>query len=517
MIGNSTTFYTYNYLPYINLNNGVSQSLNGSQIFTPVTTFSQFAKADYAYDDKYLLSVTIRRDGSSKFLEPNKQSTFPAFSLGWRVSDENFMKNISWINDLKIRGGWGKMGNDAAVSASNTRTTYSTNRQSTWYDVTGTQNNPQEGLSLLFVGNPFGKWEESVTTNVGFDATLFHNTTEIVLDWYEKRTNDLLYNPAGQGIAGGAIVNNPAFRNVGGMKNNGIDLIINNRLHITKALKLNTTITFTTYNNTITAINGDQPFFDYYSTSILQTVTRNFVGMPVNTFFGYKVIGLFQTDAEANGWNQPGAGPGRFKYADLNGRDTAGKLTGIADGKIDEDDRTIIGDPNPDFTYGINLGAEYKAFDISAFFYGVSGKDIYQSLKLRTDFANNGGAKADRALYESWLPDGSRPHTKIPIQEVTLPAGGFSTFNTVNSYYVEKGDYFRLRNLQIGYTFPASLLNKVKITKARIYIQGTNLFTITKYTGLNPDVISYDDREASVDSGTYPVVRQFLIGANISF
>jgi TonB-linked SusC/RagA family outer membrane protein len=512
IIGASTGFFTYSYQPFINLGNGLTQNLGGSQTFTPTTTFSQFAKADYAYNGKYLLSATVRRDGSSKFLEPNKQSTFPAFSVGWRISDENFMNGIQFINDLKIRGSWGKMGNEAAASAINAVTTFGSNRQSSWYDFTGSQNGPQEGFYLSFLGNPLGKWEESVTSNIGFDATIFNNSTEIVFDFYQKKTEDLLYNPVGQGILGGVAVNNPAFSNVGSMKNTGIDLLINNKLNITKAIRLNTTLTFTTYSNTITAINGDQKFFDFNSplgeqNRIGQNATRNIVGESVNSFFGYQVIGLFQTDAEATAWNQAGAGKGRFKYADING-----------DKKINADDRTIIGDPNPDFSYGINLGTEYKAFDISAFFYGVAGKDIFNFTRWWTDFSSGfPGGRSKRALYESWLPDGSRPDAKTPMQEYTAVAGGFSTSGQVNSYYVESGDYFRLRNLMIGYTLPASLTSKVKISKARIYIQGTNLFTITNYSGLNPDVLSTDDRAASVDVGTYPIVKQFFIGANINF
>ena len=512
VIGGATSFYSYNYQPFLNLQNGTTQNLGGSNTFTPTTIFSQFIKADYAYNGKYLLSATVRRDGSSKFLEPNTQSTFPAFSLGWRISDENFMNGIQFINDLKIRGSWGKMGNEAAASAINAVTTFGSNRQSSWYDITGTQNNPQEGFYLSFVGNPLGKWEESVTTNIGFDATLFNNSTEIVFDYYEKKTEDLLYNPSGQAIGGGVAVNNPSFRNVGSMKNNGVDLLINNKLNITKAIRLNTTLTFTTYKNEITSINGDQEFFDFNSplgeaNRIGQNATRNFVGKPVNTFFGYQVIGLFQTDAEATAWNQAGAGKGRFKYADING-----------DKKIDAGDRTIIGDPNPSFSYGINLGTEYKAFDISAFFYGVAGKDIFNFTRWWTDFSSGfPGGRSKRALYESWLPDGSRPDAKTPMQETVAVAGGFSTSGQVNSYYVEDGDYFRLRNLTIGYTLPASLSSKIRISKARIYIQGTNLFTITNYSGLNPDVISTDDRAASVDVGSYPLVKQFFIGANISF
>ena len=511
-IGAASGFYSYNYQPFINLSNGTVQNLGGSVTYTPGTTFSQFAKADYSYDGKYLFSATVRRDGSSKFLEPNKQSTFPAFSLGWIASEENFLRNVSWINFLKVRGSWGQMGNEAAVSASNAFTTFASNRQSSWYDLTGTQNSPQEGFFLSFVGNPLGKWETSTTTNIGFDATIFKNTTEIVFDWYQKKTEDLLYNPGGQAIGGAVSANNPAFRNVGSMKNNGIDLMITNKTNIAKDIRLNTALTFTTYNNKITAINGDQKFFDFNSplneaNRIGSNATRNFVGSPLNTFYGYKVIGLFQSAAEATAWNQPGAGAGRFKYADINN-----------DKVINADDRTIIGDPNPDFTYGLNIGADYKAFDVSMFFYGVAGKDAFSMTRWFTDFSSGfPGGRSKRSLYDSWLPDGSRPNAKTPVQEATIAAAGFSTSGVVNSYYVENASYFRLRNLQIGYTLPASVLNKIKLSKARIYIQGTNLFTITKFSGMNPDIVSADDRAASIDVGAYPVVRQLFIGANISF
>lgn len=512
VVGASTTFYSYNYLPFINLNNGTVQNLGGSVIFTPGTTVSYFAKADYAFDGKYLASVTVRRDGSSKFLENYRWGTFPAFSLGWRISDESFMKPISWINDLKIRGSWGKMGNEAAASGSNAFTTFGSNRQSSWYDMNGAQNAPLEGFFLSFTGNPVGQWETSITTNVGFDASLFNNTTDIVFDWYQKKTEDLLIAVGGQAIQGAVAANNPSFRNVASMKNSGIDLQINNRLKLTRDWKLNTSLTFTTYKNEITSINGTQQFFDFNSplneaNRIGGNATRNLVGHSLNTYYGYQVIGLFQTQAEATAWNQPGAAAGRFKYADING-----------DKKIDASDRTIIGNPNPDFSYGLNIGAEYKMFDISAFFYGVSGKDAFSFTRWYTDFSSGfPGGRSKRSLYESWLPDGSRPNATVPIQETTITASGFSTSGAVNSYYVENASYLRLRNLQIGFTLPATWLNKVHLSRARIYVQGTNLFTITKYKGLDPDIISTDDRAASIDIGAYPTVRQFLIGANIGF
>ncbi|MEP6928152.1 MAG: TonB-dependent receptor [Ginsengibacter sp.] len=527
IIGASTTFFSYNYNPFINLGNGGVQNLGGSNYYTPGSTLSYFAKADYSYNDKYLISATIRTDGSSKFLNPNKYATFPAFSLGWRISNESFMKGISWITDLKLRGSWGKLGNEAALSAINSITTFGSNRQSSWYDINGSQTTPEEGFFLSFVGNPLGKWETSISSNIGFDATLFNGTTSIVMDWYQKKTEDLLVNAALQAIGGAVVANTPAFYNVGSMKNNGIDLLIDNKTNITKDIRLNTTLTFTTYNNKITKINGDQKFFEFNSpineaNRIGGPATRNLLGQPLNTYFGYQVIGLWQNQSDINTLTaavraktpgdttsvyQKDAAPGRFRYQDVNG-----------DGQIDSKDRKVIGNPNPKFTYGFNLGIEYKNFDISAFFYGVSGKDAFNFTKWWTDFTPGTfpGGRSKDALYNSWLPDGSRPNAKTPIAELTSGTG-FSDNGVVNSYYVEKASYFRLRNLQLGYTIPASISRKATISKIRIYVQGTNLFTITKYTGLNPDIQSTDERAASIDIGSYPVVRQFLVGANVTF
>jgi TonB-dependent starch-binding outer membrane protein SusC len=511
IVGSATGFFNYSNINFINLNNGAVQNLGGSVKFTPEATVSYFAKLDYTFSGKYLLSALIRRDGSSKFVDPNKYGNFPAFSLGWRISDEAFMQNIKWVNDLKLRGSWGKTGSDLAATSTNAFTSYSSNRGSSWYDIFGTQNSPQEGFFLSFLGNNLATWEKSTSTNIGFDATIFNGSTEIVFDWYQKKTTDLLFNPEVQAIGGGAA--SQPFRNVGSMKNSGIDLMINNRQKITKNIVLNSTLTLTTYKNTITGIAPGLTFFNFNSGAneqnrLGQNATRNSVGNPLNTYFGYKVIGIFQSASEVSSSpTQDQAAPGRFKYEDIN-----------KDGKIDADDRTVIGNPNPDFTYGLNLSTEYKAFDISAFFYGVAGKDAFNFTRWWTDFSPGGfpGGRSKRALYESWLPDGSRPGATTPIQEVSS-GNGFSSHLNVNSYYVEKASYFRLRNLQIGYTLPESLISRVKLSKVRFYVQATNLFTITKYTGMDPDIVSSDDRAAGVDAGAYPTVRQFYIGANVKF
>jgi TonB-dependent starch-binding outer membrane protein SusC len=517
IIGGSTGFLLYSYQPFINLNNGNTQNLSGSFIFTPQSISSYFGKVDYAFDNKYIFSATIRRDGSSIFIDPYQYATFPAFSVGWRISDEAFMRSLTWINDLKVRGSWGKTGNIGGANPLNGYTTYAAGRTSSFYDINGTQTSPADGFYQATIGNPKGQWERDVQTNVGFDATLFRNSTNIVFDWYQKNTDGLLYNPALQAIQGAALV---PFQNVGSMTNSGIDLMIDNRTILNRDWRLNTSFTFTSYRNKIKSItqNG-QKFFDFNSPAneanrIGAPATRNMVGQAVNSFYGYQVLGLFQSAAEVTSSpTQADAAPGRFKYADITSP-TGGK----PDGQITPDDRTIIGNPNPKFTYGFNLGAEYKDFDITAFFYGVAGKDAFNLTRWWTDFSPGAfpGGRSKRALYDSWLPNGSRPHATVPIQEVSS-GGGFSSNLAVSSYYVENASYFRLRTLQIGYTLPESLMRRVRLSKARIYIQGTNLFTITKYTGFDPDIISSDDRAASVDVGAYPTVRQFLVGANITF
>lgn len=510
VIGAAQGFFIYSYQPYINLNNGGVQNLSGSNIFTPVKTQSYFAKADYSYKSKYLLSATVRRDGSSKFLGDLRWGTFPAFSVGWRISEEGFMEGLDFINDLKIRGSWGKMGNEAAATAQNAFTTFGSNRQSSYYDIAGNQNNPLDGFTLALLGNVLGQWEENITTNIGFDLTLFNNSTDVVFDWYQKKTDRLLFNPEVEGIRGSQ---RPAFQNVAAMENTGIDVMVTNRANISRNFRLTSTLTFTTYNNKITAIGPGLTFFDFNSPAneanrIGGNATRNYVNSPLNTFYGYQVTGLFQNAAEVTGAPaQAGAAPGRFRYADINN-----------DKVIDANDRTIIGDPNPDFTYGLNLAAEFSGFDISTFFYGVSGRDAFNTVRWWTDFSSGfPGGRSRRALYESWLPDGSRPNATTPIQETTAVQSGFSTSGVINSYYVENASYFRMRNLQIGYTLPASVLAKTRLSKARIYVQGTNLFTITDYSGLDPEVIVNDDRAAGIDVGAYPLVKQFLIGLNINF
>ncbi|MGZ5246538.1 MAG: SusC/RagA family TonB-linked outer membrane protein [Flavitalea sp.] len=489
------------------LNTGGSGLRNSGTPFTPRSLYSVFGKIDYVFNNKFLASATVRRDGSSAFGPNFRYGTFPAFSVGWRVSEEQFMKNVKWISDLKIRGSYGELGNQRPVSPANAFSQFSGGLGSSYYDINGTSTSIIQGFEQSFVGNPNGKWETNVTTNIGIDATLFNGKTEIVLEWYRKETNDLLFSLAQVSSGGAAVSANPAAFNVGGMRNSGIDLLINQRANLggRNGVKLDATFTFTTYNNEITKIAEGIPFFEYDNGErgrVGGVFIRNQVGNPVASFYGYQVIGLFQSAEDVTkSPTQDGAGPGRFKYQDANG-----------DGAITPDDRVFFGDPNPDFTAGLNLNFSYKSFDLSTFFYTVQGKDVINYVKWWTDFFPSfQGGKSKAALYESWLPN--RTNTNVPIAE---NISNFSNNNAPNSYFMEDGSYIRMKNLTLGYTLPEGLTNRVKIDRLRIYVQATNLFTITNYSGLDPE-IGGDDRGFGFDAGVYPTVKQYLVGLNLNF
>jgi len=479
--------------------------------WTPAALWSYFGKIDYAYADKWLASVTVRRDGSSRFGPNNRWGTFPAASVGWRISRESFMQDLRWITDLKLRASYGTMGNQR-INPANAFSQFSQGLGSSFYDINGASNSTVQGFQPSFIGNPDGKWETNVTSNIGFDATLFGGKTELIVEYYEKKTEDLLYRLPQVASGGAAVFVNPAFFNVGSMKNTGIDVLLTHRTNIggSNGVNLDFTGTFTTYKNTITEIAESIDFFDFdngESGRIGGVFTRNAVGHPMSAFFGYRVTGLFQSaDEVSKAPVQDGKAPGRFRYADIDGNDT-----------INSADRVFFGNPNPELSYGLNINASWKSFDLSAFFYGVHGKDAINYVRWWTDFFPSfQGNKSTDALYNSWSP--TNTGAKTPIAE---NLSNFSNNNAPNSYYLEDASYLRLKNLTLGYSLPTSMLNKFKIDRFRIYVQATNLFTITKYTGLDPEIIGNgngtNDNGLGFDAGVYPTVKQFLIGVNLNF
>lgn len=481
------------------LNNGAATQSVSSAYNTPTTLQSTFIRADYSYSDKYLLSATVRRDGSSRFGSENRYGTFPSVSAGWRLSEEGFLAGVDFISDLKVRGGYGTMGNQLAVSPVNQFYLYGGSVGDANYAINGSTSSSSQGFRPTRIGNPDAKWETNVTTNVGFDAGLFDNKLQLSFDWYTKQTKDLLYNPPLPGTSGSA---EQPYINIAEMKNTGIDIQLGYKKIVNSDLSFDATLTLTTYNNTIEKIAEG---IDYFSDggSRIGAFNRNQVGRAVSEFYGYNVIGLFQsaTDVE-NSPVQDGAEEGFFKYQDLNG-----------DNQITPEDRVFIGNPNPDFTWGLNLGANYKSFDISAFFYGSQGNEIFNYNKWWLDFwPSFQNQKSHDLLYNSWTPERTNATTPKASNK-----SNFSNNTQSVSYYVEDGSFVRLKNLQIGYNFPTSVISKVGLNRARVYVQGVNLFTASKYSGLDPDLNNNADTSFGVDAGAYPLVKQYIFGLNIGF
>ncbi|MDP5169585.1 MAG: TonB-dependent receptor [Bacteroidia bacterium] len=480
------------------LDNGATIVNASSYNITPTTLVSNFARVDYGYDNRYLVSATVRRDGSSRFGPDTRFGVFPSVSVGWRVSQESFLIDNKIISNMKIRGGYGTMGNQLALTAQNQFTLFGGETNTSNYDLTGAGSSSLQGFRPTQIGNPDAKWETNVTANAGVEMAFLDNRLELIFDWYLKQTVDLLYNPELPGTAGAAT---PPFLNVAEMQNSGIDLQLIYRDNFASDLNFEANLTLTTYNNEIVQLADGVPFFDA-GDSRIGSFSRNQPGFAIGQFFGYEVVGLFQSQEEVdNAATQDGAAPGFFRYADTD-----------EDGVITPDDRTFIGDPNPDFTYGLNLSLEYKGFDVTAFIFGSQGNEIFNYTKWWTDFwPSFQGQKSTDLLNNSWTP--TNTGATVPKASNT---SNFSTNTQSMSYYIENGSFTRLKNLQLGYTFSPEVGNKLGLGSARIYLQGTNLFTLTQYSGMDPE-ISGSDTSFGVDEGNYPVVKQFLVGLNLGF
>lgn len=475
-------------------------------------TFSYLGKLEYAYSGKYLINASLRRDGTSIFALDQRWGWFPATSVAWRISEEKFLKNLSFVNDLKLRYSWAKLGSTSNVDPTNPFNLYSSRLGKSAYDLAGTSTNPYVGFFRSNIGNAATTWEGDIISNIGIDATILHNKIDFTIDWYKKKVSGLLFTQGG--VPTDVIFSGDAQLpkvNIGDIQNTGIDFNATYHGTVGKDLKIDLTGTLTSYNNKVKDIPG-LPYFDG-PTIRNNKLQRYEEGHPFGAFFGYRVIGLFQDAADVSkSPTQSGAEPGVFKYQDVNG-----------DGKIDADDRTYIGDPNPDFTYSFNINASYKGFDFTAFFFGSKGNDIFNNTLYFTDFPDffKGGIRREAAL-NSWTP--TNTNTKIPKLRTT---GSFSTDNSgfANSYFISKGSYLRNKIMQIGYTIPQHLYSRYGVERLKIYFQATNLFTITKYDGLDPELSSQPNSnnqivntfEYGIDQGNYPQTPRFIFGINLNF
>jgi TonB-linked SusC/RagA family outer membrane protein len=488
---------------YVTLNTvSASGRQVGSGLGLGSTFYSLFGRAVYNYQDKYIVTGLVRRDGSSRFGPTTRYGIFPAFSAAWRISSEEFMKDLSWVTDLKIRGGYGLMGNVNNTAQENQFNLYGASLGASAYDIAGTNTSTAEGFYRTRIGNPDAKWETSVTKNIGFDGAFFNNKFEVILDLWQKDTRDLLFRvPVTQTV--GSYATAPDV-NVAQMMNRGIDLQLINRGKFGGEVGYDANLTLTLLENKIVSLAGNLQYITYIDPGFRGiNPIRNQLGYSISSFYGYKVLGLFQNAEEVkNAPTQPGAAPGRFRYADING-----------DGKIDPADRTYLGSPVPKFTTGFNFTVTYKNFDLSTYLYASLGNKIFNVSKWYTDFYPSfAGASISSRVKDSWTPQ--NPNATLPIFEA---ASNFSTNTQSNSYYVEDGSFLRFQNISIGYNLPTSLLDRIGLQRVRVSASTNNIFTITKYQGLDPGVGGNADTNFGIDVGNYPLTRSFNFGLNIGF
>ena len=488
-----------NYVTISTTTPGATRSVNSGYSLGS-TFYSLFGQVRYTYNDKYIVTGVIRRDGSSRFAAANRYGVFPAVSAAWRISGEEFMKNLPWVSDLKLRGGYGIMGNSNGINPTNQYNLYG-GGAGQGYDINGTNNSIASGFNRSQIGNPDAKWETSITSNIGVDGSFFNNKLEVALDFWQRDTKDLLYQLALPGVVG--VRSSAPFSNVAKMQNKGIDITLINRGNISGDLGYEITAIGSFLDNKIVTLAPGVPYFAAGGTRLSTNVVRNEPGHALSSFYGYKVIGLFNSKEEvAAAPTQSGAGPGRFRYADTDGN-----------GKIDDADRQYLGSPIPKFTGSITLSLKYKGFDLNTNLYASLGGKIFNNQRWFTDFYPSfTGAAMGSRVKDSWLP--THTDTTVPIFE---SASNFSTNTQANSYYVENGSYGRMQYLNLGYTFPATLLNRANLSRLRVSISATNLFTITKYTGLDPSVGGSADTNFGIDVGNYPITRAYNVGLSFGF
>jgi len=454
---------------------------------------SLFSRFNYDFKEKYLVTGIIRRDGSSRFGSNNRYGTFPSFSLGWVPSKEEFWKENKVIKQLKFRGGYGITGNDA-IGDFRYLATIGGGRNYTF----GNGGAITIGNSPNAPSNPDLRWEETSQANIGFDASLFENFT-LSFDLYNKTTKGILQDVLLPGFVGAT--GNPVG-NVADMENKGFDLELGYRKNIGDLnISVNGNVSY--LQNKVTYLGNGIDFLSGGQTIQASTypITRVQVGQPYNAFFGFQTQGIFQNQEEINAYRnpagaliQPDAKPGDFRWADVDGN-----------GEITPDDRTFIGSPIPDLTFGLTLNLDYKNFDFMVFAQGVTGNQIFQGLR-RLDVANS---NYQTSALGRWNGEG----TSNSFPRMTTDDSN-RNFNNPSDFYLENGDYVRLKMIQIGYSIPTAIINKIGLQKTRFYLTGENLFTFTKYSGYDPEI---GGGVMGIDRGFYPQAKTVMLGVNLQF
>ena len=473
---------------YLYLDAGTGEK-NNAGFGSENVLMSYFSKINYSFKDRYLVSGTLRYDGSSRFGQNNRYGLFPAFSLGWRISEESFIEdNLDFVNDLKFRFGWGVTGNQE-IDNNAIYNIYLTDYANTAYDINGVGSGVlPSGYKLVQNANPDLRWEESTMTNFGLDFELFQQTLYGSAEYYINKTEDILLLPPYIGVLGEG---GNQWVNGASMENKGFEISLGTRLNVNENLYIKLDGNLSQYKNKITKLPAE--VINAYGGD---GRGQNILGRPINSFFGYVEDGLFRTEDEVlNHADQSGKGLGRIRYSDLNN-----------DGIINDFDRTWIGSPHPDFTYGLNAQVNFHQFDLSFLLQGVAGIDVLNDFKFATDFwsVSETGSNKGARLLNAWSPS----NTNSDIPAIALTDANFeSRFST---YFIERGSYLKLRNVQLGFNFDDGLIDKLNMKSFRLYVGGDNLALLAKsnsFTGLDPENPGYG----------YPNPLIVTVGLNIKF
>ena len=489
--------------------NETIQVINGSK-FSERTSYgskSEYALAsylgriNYSFKDRYLLSASLRRDGSSNFGPKNKWGVFPSASIGWNISEEEFMKQIKFLYSLKLRASWGQLGNDNIGSFGYFSTIRIGNNADNY--ILGSGQSLIVGSSILKPGNPDLKWEASEQLNFGIDASIFNGHVTASVDYYIKKTKDMLVALPVSYEAGFQTA--PSI-NGGTIENKGFELVLGYNGSIGD-FSWGISGNISTLSNKVTSLGVGLPIAgSSVSNYISLPATYTEVGEEVGYFKGYIVDGIYQTDDEVDLSYQPNAKAGDFKFRDVN-----------HDGVLSDKDKVKIGSPWPNFMYGATIDLQYKDFDLSIALSGVVGNEIFNANKINTYpmkyFGGSGIVNASKNIVNRWTPGSGR--NEIPRLIYNDANGNYANSST---FYIEDGSYMRVRNVTLGYTIPKDIINMTRvISNCRVYISAQNLFTLTGYSGFDPEVGSSSPLKAGIDDGVYPVPRTFLFGLNVSF
>lgn len=495
MAGMSAQWNTNDYLnaqKNVFMFDNVHEMDNGEKMYaiggneTEWALLSYMARVNYSYEDRYLLTATIRRDGSSRFGKKHRWGTFPSVSVAWRASQEKWFPKNDYINDLKVRAGYGVTGSQASVGNYSYLVSYNTSV----YPF-GISSGNQTALVSSTLANPYIHWEEVAQTNIGFDASLFNSRVMFSFDAYLKETRDMLVK-ASIPITSGFEDTTTTYTNAGKVRNQGIEMSLHT-INLTGELGWKTNVTATYNKNKIKDLNSDVPYYiNQINNSYVTMLAKDY---PINVFYGYVTDGIFQNQSEVNTHAvQPGAEPGDIRFRDLNN-----------DGVINDSDRTVIGNPNPSWLFSMNNSLSYKGFELSVFLQGIAGNKIYNA----NNIDNTGMAAAYNQttdVLKRWQGEGTSN---------SMPRAVFGDPNQntrVSDRFVENGSYLRLKNITLSYTFPKQWLQKAQIENARLSLSCENVATITGYSGFDPEV-----GINGIDQNRYPISRTFSLGLNFNF